>query len=68
MWRYTPSEGRETPDAWRLRAKARGYGRALERGQHAWRANSRAQVENGVGMRAAILEALILANSNGPPL
>ncbi len=37
------AEGRETPDAWRLRAKARDYGRALERGQHAWRANSRAQ-------------------------
>ncbi|WP_288068715.1 hypothetical protein [Herbaspirillum sp.] len=37
------AEGREILATWRLRAKAREYGQALERGQHAWRANSRAQ-------------------------
>lgn len=37
------AEGREVLATWRLRAKAREYGQALERGQHAWRANSRAQ-------------------------
>ncbi|MCI1014041.1 hypothetical protein HWE04_09260 [Herbaspirillum sp. C7C2] len=35
--------GKELPVTWRVRAKARDYGQALERGQHAWRANSRAQ-------------------------
>ncbi len=36
-------QGRETPVTWRLRAKAREYGQALERAHHAWRATSRAQ-------------------------
>lgn len=33
----------ETGRIWRLRAKAREYGEALERGQHGWRAVTRAQ-------------------------
>ncbi len=36
-------QGRETPVIWRLRAKAREYGQALERAHHPWRATSRAQ-------------------------
>ncbi len=35
--------GRPTPVTWRVRAKAREYGQALERGEHAWRADSRAR-------------------------
>ncbi|MFX7849689.1 hypothetical protein ABTK11_21515, partial [Acinetobacter baumannii] len=37
------AEGHEVPAGWRMRAKAREYGQALDRGQHAWRASSRAQ-------------------------
>ncbi|MFJ3056611.1 hypothetical protein [Herbaspirillum sp. NPDC087042] len=35
--------GQPAPVTWRVRAKAREYGQALERGQHAWRADSRAR-------------------------
>jgi hypothetical protein len=45
--RFVPSsyddDGKEAPLAWRVRAKAREYGQALESARHAWRAIARAE-------------------------